>query len=135
MDVLKIKSTIIVCLICVVAIFIMSCKDRNHSDEEVQISSDSLMVISQLWKTDSMGCLHLRNPHKITRLIEQTNLIGKDSTLIKKYLGEPNQVSFLKGEKYYTYWLECVGEKNISYSNFYCYFRGDSLYSYRHSIY
>lgn len=122
-------------LIFALAISIPSCKDKSHPSHKMKISRDSLLIISQTWKTDSMGCLHLRDPGKIARLIEQTQLIGKDSSLIKEYLGEPNQVSFLKDEKCYTYWLECIGDKKISYSNFYCYFRGDSFYSYRHSIY
>lgn len=117
------------------AVLMTSCKEKSISSQDAQIPHDSLLVISQSWKVDSLGCLHLRDPRKIIRLIEQTNLIGKDSTVIKQYLGEPNRVFFLKGEKYYTYWLECVGDKKISYSNFYCYFKGDSLHSYRHSIY
>lgn len=122
-------------LILIVLIFQFACKEKNQSLSVKEIPQDSVLIISKSWREDSLGCLHLRDPRKIVRIIEQTKLIGKDSTSVKEYLGTPNRVSFLKDEKYYTYWLECVGEKKISYSNFYCYFRGDTLYSYRHSIY
>jgi hypothetical protein len=119
-----------------VLILQLGCNERNrHVQSTKELSQDSILLISKMWKADSSGCSRLRDPRKIVRLMEQTKLIGKDSTLIKDYLGEPNRIAIFNGHKTYTYWLECVGEKKISYSNFYCDFRGDTLNSYHHSIY
>ena len=129
------NNNVIRCLFLIPLILQFACKERNHSQTEGKMPQDSVSIISNFWKQDSSGCLRLRDPRKIVRVIKQEGLIGMDTTSIKEYLGKPNHISFLREEKYYIYWLECIGENKISYSNFYCYFRGDSLYSYRHSIY
>ena len=67
--------------------------------------------------------------------MEQVGLIGKDTTSIIKYLGRPNYMSVNKGIKTYAYYLECYGDKKISYSNFYCHFASDTLWYFNHSVY
>jgi len=114
----------------------LSCQEKRPKQASFRrMPLDSILLLSQNWKQDSTGCLGRRNPKEITRLIQQTELIGKDTTLIIKYLGKPNYVSINKGIKTYAYFLECYGDKKISYSNFYCRFSSDTLWYVNHSIY
>jgi hypothetical protein len=137
MELERIRIVIVKCLF-VVLLVQFGCRQKSHGLDTVKpkdMPKDSVKLISKLWKADSLGCLQLRDPRKIKRLIKQVDLIGKDSLAVQEYLGRPNLVSFLEGKKIYAYRLECIGEKKISYSNFYCIFEGQLLRSCHHSTF
>ena len=105
-------------------------KDRS-SQRTAELSQDSLLLISEEWKMDSLGCEQKRNARKIEQLIDQFRLIGKDTITIIQYLGKPNHKEYHKNNTIYYYYLECGEAGKVSYDNFYCYFRGDSLFSFQ----
>jgi hypothetical protein len=69
------------------------------------------------------------------RLIDEVKFIGKDTLEVRKYLGKPNWITFNGDKKTYIYFLECIGDKRISYSNFYFDFRADTLFAYKHVLF
>lgn len=114
--------------------FFLACNQKGES-LQTEINQDSLILISNDWKADSLGCYGKRDAEKIKQLIDQSNLIGKDTATLIVYLGHPNHKDYQDDKVIYYYYLECGDSGKVSYDNFYCYFRGDSLFSYQHKTF
>lgn len=114
---------------------LLGCKPKKSITEEYSLSPDSIRIISERWQNDSTGCGMQRNPNLAERLIRQVELVGKDTAKVIEYFGPPNHITFNKKKHTYVYFLECFGEKRISYSNFYFDFENDSLFAYQHAIF
>jgi len=113
-------------------ILFLSCSyNQRANTESKEFPQDSLLIFSENWMSDSLGCHRMRDAEKIAALIEQMNLIGKDTSSLIKYLGKPNFKERIKDKIIYYYYLECGEKGKTSYDNFYCHFRGDSLLSYQ----
>lgn len=117
-------------LVLIPILFVSCSYNQRINTESKEFSQDSLLIFSKNWISDSSGCHKMRDAEKIKALIEQMNLIGKDTSSLIKYLGKPNFKERIKDKIIYYYYLEC-GEGKTSYDNFYCHFRGDSLLSYQ----
>ena len=109
--------------------------DESFFSDKPVVTEDSIQSISDAWKRDSLGCLKLRDPRKMTWLIEHFELVGKDTSVLIQYLGKPNHLSLNEGIKNYTYFTECIGEEKYSYSNFDCFFSADTLWYCHHTLY
>ncbi|MCE2997529.1 MAG: hypothetical protein ACK5RG_14900 [Cyclobacteriaceae bacterium] len=112
-----------------------ACKTTDRKADtgnEITIDSLTSSEITELvnnWKTDSVGCLRLRDPEKMMILTKQLQLIGKDSLAVLTLLGKPNSKYGEDGDRHFLYFLECgVGKK--SYYNFYCHMKGDTVSSF-----
>ena len=104
------------------AILLLNCSDNQRANTESKgFSKDSLLIFSKNWISDSLGCHRMRDAEKIEALIEQLNLIGRDTSTLIKYLGKPNFKEQIEDKMIYYYYLEC-GEGKTSYDNFYCHF-------------
>jgi hypothetical protein len=114
---------------------LLGCGKRTDLNSKNILSADSLLIIAKLWKEDSTGCNLQRDPRVIERLIKQVKLVGKDTVEVNKYLGYPNRIFFNKDKKTYVYFMECIGDDKVSYSNFYFDFRADTLFSYQHALF
>lgn len=114
---------------------LLSCQSKKVLLEEYTLSPDSIRIISERWQNDSTGCGMQRIPNLAERLVKQLELVGKDTTEVLKYFGSPNYITFNGKKHTYIYFLECYGEKRISYSNFYFHFEKDSLFAYQHAIF
>ena len=135
MAIQKRSSTWIKCLLIILP-HLCGCKNKDRTSQKIsELTQDSLLLISEQWKADSSGCARQRDVNKITRLIDQTKLIGKDTAVLITYLGNPNHKEYHEGKTIYYYYLECGEDGKVSYDNFYCYFRGDSLFSYQHKTF
>jgi len=87
---LKKGSNMLRCFFFVTPILFLSCRYNQHINTESQgFSEDSLLIFSENWIYDSLGCHRMRDAEKIAALIEQMNLIGKDTSTLIKYLGKP----------------------------------------------
>jgi hypothetical protein len=124
-----------ICLNILFYFTMMSCQPKKVLQEEYTLSPDSIRIISEKWQNDSTGCGMQRNPNLAERLIRQVKLVGKDTAKVIEYFGPPNHITFNKKKHTYVYFLECYGEKRISYSNFYFDFENDSLFAYQHAIF
>jgi hypothetical protein len=102
--------------------------------EEKALTSAEIEEIVGNWKKDSTGCLRLRDYGKMKRVIEQLSLIGKDSLTVVSYLGEPNAKYGESSKRHYLYFIEC-GKGKVSYSNAYCHFLQDTLYSFQGAVF
>lgn len=103
----------------------------GESKKEVTrlIPQDSIEIVSNQWKEDSLGCARQRDPEKIKQLIAQLDLVGKDSSLVFKYLGSPEGKRYTGGDTTVFYYYMACGIKNGSGYNFYCSFKGDKMFS------
>ena len=119
----------------ILLLFSCSVKTDCQKEELVQVTDEHLDSISDNWKKDSMGCLNLRDYTQIKLLIEQRRLIGKDSLLVKQYLGQPNGKTSQGGGINFVYFLECGSTGKISHYNFYCRFNGGILESYSGAVF
>jgi hypothetical protein len=93
------------------------------------VPQDSIEIISNLWKKDSLGCARQRDPEKIKQLIAQLELVGKDSSLVFKYLGVPEGIKYTGGDTTVFYYYMACGIKRGSGYNFYCGFKGKKMFS------
>lgn len=93
------------------------------------MSQDSLKSISTQWKQDSLGCARQRDPKKIRQLIDQLDLIEKDSTLTIEYLGFPDGRNKPNDSLVVFYYYMACGVRNQTSYNFYCFFEGNKLTS------
>jgi hypothetical protein len=108
--------------------FCLGC-GRSKKEIVTLIPQDSIEMISIEWKEDSLGCSRRRTPEKIKQLIAQVALIGKDSSLVFKYLGNPNHRKYIgNNTTVWCYYMAC-GIKNGSGYNFYCRFKGGKMFS------
>lgn len=110
-------------------ITILSAGCTKKESSVTSITQDSLQIISQQWKRDSLGCERLRDPKKIRQLVNQLNLIGRDSSIVLGYLGVPNGRNFLKDSSVVYYYFMACGVKERSSYNFYCNFKDGKLTS------
>jgi hypothetical protein len=116
-------------------IWLAACSTKPKEDliQVNEITQDSLQKISKQWKEDSLGCSRLRDPKKIRHLISQLKLIGKDSSLVIDYLGNPNGKNITGDTSVFYYYMSCGINQNSSY-NFYCNFKGKELFSVQSAI-
>jgi hypothetical protein len=120
------------------SVILLTCKSDNKVDsgdkEKIELTAEQIDEITSNWKTDSVGCLRLRDPKKMKALTVQLKLVGQDSTKTLEYLGKPN-ASYGQGkDRHFLYFLEC-GQGKTSYYNFYCHFRGDTIHSFTEAAY
>lgn len=118
----------------IVIFFVLSCSPKKEETGKTpfdSVSQDSLESISKQWKKDSLGCLRLRDPQKIQRLIVQLSLENEDSTVVIKYLGRPNGKNFIGSDTtVFYYFMDCESNmrKGFGY-NLYCDFKGNKLHT------
>lgn len=103
--------------------------NANNKKDTIVLTNDSLQLISTQWKTDSLGCDRLRDPKKIRQLIDQLELVGKDSSVIIDYLGVPNGRNHIGTDTtVFIYYMAC-GMNHGTGFNFYCSFAEDKMYA------
>ena len=95
-----------------------SSKNSNEKDSTVVENKDQQNDKDVVdWKRDSCGCLDLRDIQMLERIIDHHQLVGKDTTTIIEFLGNPNEVIKNDGEINFKYFLgsKCIGN-NPNYS-------------------
>jgi hypothetical protein len=125
-------------IVILTSVMLLSCKSDNKADsgdqEKIELTAEEIEEITRNWKTDSVGCLRLRDPKKMKDLTVHLKLVGKDSTKALEYLGKPN-ASYGQGkDRHFLYFLEC-GQGKTSYYNFYCHLRADTIHSFTEAVY
>ena len=87
---------------------LVGCKTKSHEVINDSISEDSVLQIVSQWKSDTSGCFRLRHPDKIQFVIDKFDLIGKDSTILIKFLGKPN-AKLMMGDTacVFYYFMDC----------------------------
>lgn len=80
--------------------------DKKWYDGLRPIDTDTLD-----WKRDTCGGLKLRDFDMLDRIIDRYHLVGKDTTTIIEFLGNPNEVIKNDGEINFKYFLgsKCIG--------------------------
>lgn len=95
--------------------------ERVH---EIVLNKSQVDSLLANWKTDSVGCLGLRDPEKMK--IYAKGLIGKDSFELVRQLGPPNAKYDGGGRRHFQYFLMC-GNDGPSYYNFNFHFSQDTV--------
>ena len=98
----------------------VSCTSKQNDSTNTSNAKDSIVVENKDqqndkdvadWIRDSCGCLDLRDIQMLERIIDRHQLVGKDTTTIIEFLGNPNEVIKNDGEINFKYFLgsKCIG--------------------------
>lgn len=94
------------CLV-LISLTLFSCGRNDSMNESIR----NIEPMEE-WRKDSIGCLHIRNEKLAVQLIEDLDLVGKDTNEFKKIFGLPNEMQYFQGGCYLGYYFESTCNDN-----------------------
>lgn len=87
--------------------------DKKPSGPKTETAgTDSLAILSQQWKNDSLGCDNVRTIDSFDKLLKGYSLAQKDEAEMLKVLGTPNEEEKYSGKTIAIYYFSSICTAN-----------------------